>query len=291
MFATIFTLMCLLSLTFIHLFGDTHDRSSIHDFQLVLGISMVPVILICLWFSARLCRPIQQIKDAAKQLETNDFKTPIPIHAQDELGELANIFNNLANTIQSNTHLKREIHEHQQTERALRDSEATMRVLLDAIPDLMFRIRRDGIFLDVQALPEDLLLPPDKFIGHKIGEVLPPEIAELALDRIERTFQTNENQSFEYRLTINDQNRYFEGRTAICAPNETLVIVRDITEYKQAEEAQKDAEQRVESVRRYSQRARNRHHEPGRSHGSHYPTCASFCTRGGQTEPFASPSQ
>ena len=63
-------------------------------------------------------------------------------------------------------------------EAALHASEARNSALLNAIPDLMFLLSRDGTFLDYHATDPDLLLvPPEQFLGKKMEEVLPPELA------------------------------------------------------------------------------------------------------------------
>src|SRR5262249_52952766 len=55
-------------------------------------------------------------------------------------------------------------------ETALERSEARNRALLNAIPDLMFLLSRDGTYLDFHAkAPEDLLVPPEQFLGKKVS--------------------------------------------------------------------------------------------------------------------------
>src|SRR5205085_4055414 len=49
--------------------------------------------------------------------------------------------------------------------RALEASEQRVRALLDAIPDNMYRVARDGTYLDFNAhVPEDLVRPPDEIL-------------------------------------------------------------------------------------------------------------------------------
>ena len=65
-----------------------------------------------------------------------------------------------AELITANTALQTEITERHQTDSALRSSLATNRALLNAIPDLMFRISKEGIFVNVKAANHNNLLMP-----------------------------------------------------------------------------------------------------------------------------------
>ena len=67
-----------------------------------------------------------------------------------------------------------------QAERALHHSEARNAALLHAMPDLMFVIRADGVYLDYHARDQRMLFaPPEQFIGKHIAEVMPPPLAAM----------------------------------------------------------------------------------------------------------------
>jgi PAS domain-containing protein len=122
------------------------------------------------------------------------------------------------------------------SEEALRKSEARNQALLDAIPDLMFRIGKDGTYLDFKGAKGS---PKPHFmvgiLGKKVQEVLPEKLAKRTEDFIERAFQTKKPQIFEYSLLINKKPRHHEARIVVSWVDEVLVIVRDITIRKNAE--------------------------------------------------------
>ena len=60
---------------------------------------------------------------------------------------------------------------------ALRRSEARSRALLDAIPDLMFRIARDGTYLEAKGRRESLLRPVEELSAATFATLLPPDVA------------------------------------------------------------------------------------------------------------------
>src|SRR5262245_7903134 len=66
------------------------------------------------------------------------------------------------------------------TEVELRHVEARNAAMLAAIPDLMFLIGTDGVYRDYHARdPRFLYVPPERFIGKRIVDVMPPDLASL----------------------------------------------------------------------------------------------------------------
>lgn len=123
-----------------------------------------------------------------------------------------------------------------QNEEALRSSEARNRALLNAFPDLVMRLQRDGTYLDVKPAKDvSAIAPPSELIGKKVSQVLPPEMAERRMHYIEQVLQTGQPQSLEQQLFRDNQLHDEELRIVPSGEDEVLIIVRDITERKQAE--------------------------------------------------------
>jgi PAS domain S-box-containing protein len=133
--------------------------------------------------------------------------------------------------------LERTVTQQKQTEIALRSSIATNRALLNAIPDLMLRISRDGTFVNYKApKSSELFVSESDFLGKKVDEVMPLDVARPILQCVELALETDELQVFEYQLPRHDGTSYWEARFAVSGQDEVMVIVRDITKRKQAEE-------------------------------------------------------
>ena len=50
--------------------------------------------------------------------------------------------------------------------------------MLSALPDLVFLMSVDGTYLDVHPREHrHFLISPDEFLGRKVTEVMPPELA------------------------------------------------------------------------------------------------------------------
>jgi PAS domain S-box-containing protein len=132
--------------------------------------------------------------------------------------------------------IARDISERRASELALRESEARNRALIEAIPDMMFRLDRDGVYLDFKAeRAADLAVPPDTLVGRTIFDALPDELARRIHDMIACTLRSGTVQTLEYQLVLESTPRDFEARFVVCGEHEVLTIVRDITERKKVE--------------------------------------------------------
>jgi PAS domain S-box-containing protein len=131
----------------------------------------------------------------------------------------------------------RDITVRKQAEDDLRQSEARNRALLHAIPDLIFRLSREGIYLDCHAEnANDLVVSASELIGKKVEEVLPAPLAQVIRQLMAQALSCRTIQTLEYQLPIDGTSRYWEARIVVCGEDEVLVIVRDITDRHRAEE-------------------------------------------------------
>ncbi|MCJ7819861.1 MAG: PAS domain-containing protein [Bacteroidales bacterium] len=113
---------------------------------------------------------------------------------------------------------------------ALRKTEMKNQALLNAIPDLVFEITREGIFKNFKPGSNvDLYVPLGEFLGKNIYDVMPPDIARQGMILIERTLQTGRIQKLEYQLPIEGLMHYYEGLMAPLTKDEVIFAVRDIT--------------------------------------------------------------
>ncbi|MBE7438051.1 MAG: PAS domain-containing protein [Spirochaetales bacterium] len=110
---------------------------------------------------------------------------------------------------------------------------ARLRAFLEATPDMLVRINRDGLYLDYQTGRAVDRFIPESAIGTSVKDHLPPDVARLELLHIEETLRTGRGQTYEYQLPVQGQTRYYEARTEVSGPDEVLIVVRDITDRKE----------------------------------------------------------
>jgi len=126
--------------------------------------------------------------------------------------------------------------EHQRALEALSRSEERNRAILRAIPDWMFILDANGVFLDFHAKdPDKLLITPEAFLGKQIQDVLPPVIANPLMAAIGGALAADEPQKFEYAIESDQTQRFYEACVVRCDRNRILSIVRDISDRKDAE--------------------------------------------------------
>ncbi|WP_181852935.1 PAS domain S-box protein [Nostoc sp. ATCC 53789] len=128
-----------------------------------------------------------------------------------------------------------DITDRKQAEEKLQESEARYKAILDAIPDLMFRISRDAEYLDLKSEGANITLSREEIVGKRVQELLPSDVAAISLEAIAKTLDSGTLQTCEYQLATPLGVRDYEARLVVSGEDEVLAIVRDITERKQAE--------------------------------------------------------
>ena len=115
--------------------------------------------------------------------------------------------------------------------------------LLQAMPDLMFRISDEGTYLSYNAPnPRDLI--EDVVVGKTLWDRLPRELADRVLTAGRAALAGKPN-VIEYALDFEDTTRHYEGRFAPSGDKEFLMIVREITERKQQQQELEASRQRI----------------------------------------------
>jgi adenylate cyclase len=151
---------------------------------------------------------------------------------------------------EQNIQLQREIYDRQHAEAALRRSEVRNRAVLSAIPDLMFRVRKDGTYLDYFPAKgfHEPLSPGVERVGKQMSEVIPIDIARRQQQYMELVLQTGEIEVYEQQFEVDGKLYEEEVRVVVSGEDEVLFIIRDISDRRRIERALYDAQRKSETL-------------------------------------------
>ncbi len=128
-------------------------------------------------------------------------------------------------------------------QKKLRENEERNRALVGAIPDMLFRYNRDGVYLDAEIKDKSRLTDEGRrfyeeglLVGKKIEDVLEPRISAHICKGIARALAEEKVQVIEYSYSVGEQRHYFEARLTAAGDDEVMAIVRDITDRRFMEE-------------------------------------------------------
>ncbi len=131
--------------------------------------------------------------------------------------------------------------------RNLSDSSLELQVVLQAFPDLYFRLDSQGVFVDYHAATRsDPDLSSEFFIGKSFRDVLPKPVARNLESALKKVDELRSTVVFEYLIEHHGETHSFEARVVHVFEDEYLVVAREITERKNAEEALRVANERFE---------------------------------------------
>ena len=226
-----------------------------------------------------LALPITSLAAATRRLAAGSLDSDIPVRGNDELSELTEAFNTMRASLQqaqaelweANAKLERRVAERTAeletandalnleitvrglAEAALRNSEARLRAMTRALPDLVFVVDEDGRYREILAEQKNQVAVGNTPItGRLLSKIYSPEMAAFFLDIIHRALATQRIQVAEYELKTASGQRWFESRTTPLDVRygdkaATIVVARDITQRKQAE-AQLRQAQKMQAI-------------------------------------------
>ncbi|MBP2311755.1 sensor histidine kinase [Azospirillum soli] len=111
-----------------------------------------------------------------------------------------------------------------------------------AYPDIRFELQRDGTILDFAAVnPTDLNVPAERFLNHRVQEVLPEPAAGLVAAALERLNGGETVTGLDFTLpalpgSLSNGDKFFEARlVALMDGHRILCSIRNVTERVLAE--------------------------------------------------------
>jgi PAS domain S-box-containing protein len=138
----------------------------------------------------------------------------------DERGELIRF----AGYFQNNTARK-------MAELALYDKTNRLNAILKALPDTIFTISADGVYLDFYSSePEKLIAEQRRLIGSRIAEYFSEDMTRMFMEAIHSSIEGQQMQRLTYQLELRGEQLHFETRIIPIDSEKVLLVVRDLTE-------------------------------------------------------------
>lgn len=134
----------------------------------------------------------------------------------------------------------RDISERHRAQNALRESEARVRAILQALPDTLFVFGTDGVLLTFQGRRDRLLSAGQQLLGQHIRQIFPESVAEPVEAALRAVVASGEMHNVELGLEAEGGRQDYEVRLARIGDGQILAVLRDITEQKQLERMKRD---------------------------------------------------
>lgn len=116
----------------------------------------------------------------------------------------------------------------QAVEAQLHQKTSEFAAILQMLPDLYFRLDADGTILDYKpGKMENLYIPSGDYQGKSLRECLPTAVGDRFHQAITKVLETQYEVSFEYTLSLPEENNNFEARLLPLPDQQIIVLVRD----------------------------------------------------------------
>jgi len=144
----------------------------------------------------------------------------------------------------------RDVTERKHYEEMLQESEGRLNSIIQALPDLLFHISRDGTFLN-EPMGHGRVLEyyPSISAAKTLYDLLPDEFASESLKVIRKTLDKGTLQLLEHSVPFPPgTTAIYETRIIPLGKDEVLAISRDITDKKLSEERLRSYQQQLQSL-------------------------------------------
>ncbi len=136
----------------------------------------------------------------------------------------------------------------------LLQANSEMRAIFEAVPDLFFRVDASGKILDCKAGSHtpDLFISRSTMIGRRIDDIPVDSVARLFRRTIKDIRKTKKPVSIEYSLKRGGLEYFYEARWIPVEEDQTVIVIRNITDRKDAVATLKRSEEYYRELTEHS---------------------------------------
>lgn len=225
------------------------------------AFSVVLLVLMGTYVSNRITKPIRKLQEATTRIGRGDMMVKVPVESGGEIGELAESFNKMTQTLKA-TRLSERNHldRLQQALANLKESEMHLQAIMENALDSIITIDEKGIIQTFNPATEKIFgYKASEVIGKSVDVLMPEPDKSQHDEYIQRYLSTGvakiigfgrevlglrkDGSVFPMELAVSEM--YLEGK------RQFIGIVRDITERKQAEEELKKHTEEIKNLSKF----------------------------------------
>lgn len=212
---------------------------------------MVIVTLLTLVFSnmigKRLVLSLERLRDASTGLPdtvSSQKRIDWPVSHIAEINSLITNFQYVTASLSEkfselsagNRELCRENKERQRAEEKLGQAVSELMAIFQAFPDLCLVTDEATAVIDCRGRMQGTFLPADGVVGRRLTDVFPGDVANMYGNGVRETLDSGTMVTFDYSLPGEGGDQFFETRIVPLSRDQAVIIVRNITDLKKAEE-------------------------------------------------------
>ena len=208
----------------------------------IVFIVVIISILISIFFTNMIVAPIRNVALTAKEISEGNFEKRVEVKTTDETGILAMNFNKMASSLKSTVgNLKREIHEKNMMEDALRSTKNQLQEIIDNTTAIIYLKDIQGKYLLINKRYEKLFyINKKEIIGKTDYDIFPKDTAEIFKKHDVEVINTNAPIEAEEFVTHDGElHSYISVKFPVYDASGVLYgvcgISTDITERKKIE--------------------------------------------------------
>jgi len=148
--------------------------------------------------------------------------------------------------------LEWEVSERKKAGNVIDETESKLKTILSSMDDLVFSFDKDGRFIFYHSpSTRKLYLSPEKFMGKKHSDVMPPHINKLFADAFKKN-KKGEVAEYEYCMEIYNDIRWFSVKSSAIFVGDiftgSVAVVRDMTDRIKTEQALRESEEKYRTL-------------------------------------------
>lgn len=224
--------------------------------MLIVPVVIAVALLIGLYVSRNVSKPVRKLRDVAIEISKGKFDTTIKVDSENEIGELADTFNKMAQHLKKMVdNLNREIAERKKTGEALRKNEEFTRRVIESSNDCIKVLDLQGHLLSMSGGGQRLLEISDitPYLNRSFVDFWSGKEREDCLEAIAKARQGNVGIFYGYHETAKGKPKWWD---VVITPikdadgniNRLLAVSRDITERKKIEKSLEKLNKDLEST-------------------------------------------